>query len=333
MILLPPEPKLKIDSEALALISETDRLLSQIDILSGFASSGFFQLLKINEELNSYSLDHKTDWNLESYFFNSDTEKQTNKLIHSTEVAQKILKDVKPSRLIKTIHKELLCDKEIGGEYRSGKDESSFALPAATQVAELMNSLDEYLLNDASYHPLVNAALVHAQFELIHPFSSNNGIVGRILMQLHFIWKRKLSIPVLQISKILRSKKIEYFDRLDDLARNNNWNGWVKFMLRVFYDAALLALSYLNQLHKAAEQNYSLLIEKNLATTASLRLLELMKRKPVITIQQLTSELNYSKQTLSIIISKFLEEKIIEEVSGKLRYRVFKAQNLLTTFQ
>jgi len=330
---LPPEPKLKIDSEALALIAETDRLLSQIDILSSFVSSGFFQLLKINEGLNSYSLDHKTDWNLESYFFNSDTEKQTNKLIHSTEVAQKILKDVKPSRLIKTIHKELLSDKGNGGEYRSGKDDSSFALPAASQVAELMNSLEEYLLNDASYHPLVNAALVHAQFELIHPFTSYNGIVGRILMQLHFVWKKKLSFPVLQISKILRSKKIEYFDRLDDLSRNNNWNGWVKFMLRVYYEAAILALFYLTKLNESAEHNYNRIIEKNLASTVSLKLLDIIKRKPVLTIQQLSADLKYSKQTLNLIIAKFLEEQILEEVSGKQRYRVFKAQNLLNIFQ
>ena len=265
---LPPEPKLKFDSESLSLISETEKLLSQVELLTSFTSQGFFELIKLNEAINSYSLDYNTGWNLESYFFDSATELQTNKLIHSADVAQKILKDVKPSRLIKTIHKELLSEQEKNaGEFRTNQPEFTFAIPAANEIPELMNSLEQYLLNDASYHPLVNAALVHAKFELIHPFGSHNGIVGRTLMQLHFVWKRKLSIPALQISKILRAKKIEYFDRLDDLARNNNWNGWIKFMMRVFYEAAFLTLSYLNKLHKAAEQTYNLLIEKNLATT------------------------------------------------------------------
>lgn len=329
---LPPNPKLKLDSELLTLISETEKLLSQIELLTNFTSGGFYNLIKVNEAINSYSLDYNTGWNLEAYFFNSETEQQTNKLIHSTEVAQKILKDVKPSRLIKTIHKELLEEK-TAGEFRTGEPAFSFSLPSAGEVPELMNSLEQYLINDASYHPLVNAALVHAQFEMIHPFNSHNGVVGRTLMQLHFVWKKKLSIPVLQISKILRGKKIEYFDRLDDLARNSNWNGWVKFMLRVFYEAASLTLLHLTKLHDAAERNKKLLIEKNLATTASLKLIDLLKTKPVITIQQLTSELNYSKQTLSVIISKLLEEQIIEEVSGKQRYRVFKSKNFLSAIE
>ncbi len=330
---LPPDPKLKLDSESFSLITETDRLLSQIDLLRGFTSPGFFQLLKINEGINSYSLDHKTDWELESFFFDPKIEKQINTLTHSSDVAQKILKDVKPSRLIKTIHKELLSGKETGGVYRSDNYETSFALPAETQVEEFMSSLEQYLLNDASYHPIVDVALVHAQLELIHPFSSDNGIVGRVLMQLHFIWKKKLSFPVLQISKILRSKKVEYFDRLDDLSRNNNWNGWVKFMLRVFNEAASLTLLYINKMHKATEHNYQIIIDKNFATTVSMKLLDLMKRKPVITIQQLTEELNYSKQTLNIVISRFLEEQLLEEVSGKMRYRIFKDKNILNVFK
>lgn len=331
---LPPNPKLKLDSELLTLISETEKLLSQIVLLNNFTSDGFYNLIKVNEDINSYSLDYNTGWKIESYFFNSETEQQTNRLINSTEVAQKILKDVKPSRLIKTIHKELLGEKKnSAGEFRTGEPTFSFSLPTADEVPELMNSLEQYLINDASYHPLVNAALVHAQFEMIHPFNSHNGVVGRTLMQLHFVWKKKLSIPVLQISKILRGKKIEYFDRLDDLARNNNWNGWVKFMLRVFYEAASLTLLYLTKLHAAAQQNKKILMEKNLVTTASLKLIDLLKTKPVITIQQLTSELSYSKQTLSVIISKLLEEQIIEEVSGKQRYRVFKSKNFLSAIE
>lgn len=330
---LPPDPKLKLDAESFLLITETDRLLSQIDILSSFTSPSFFQLLKLNEGINSYSLDHKTDWCLENFFFDPVIEKQINGITRSGEVAQKILKDVKPSHLIKTIHKELLSGNEMGGVYRSDNYEASFALPSATQVEELMGSLEQYLLNDSSYHPLVNVALVHAQFELIHPFISANGIVGRVLMQLHFIWKKKLSFPVLQISKILRSKKIEYFDRLDDLSRNNNWNGWVKFMLRVFNEAASLTLLYINKMYKSSEYNYQIIIDKNLATTVSLKILDLMKRKPVITIQQLTEELNYSKQTLNIAISRFLEEQLLEEVSGKTRYRIFKDKNFLNAFK
>ncbi len=329
---LPPEPKLKLDSELLSLISETDTLLSEIELLTKFISPNFFELLKLNEAIHSYSLDNNTGWNLESYYLNPETAPLVNKIIYSSDLAQKILKDVKPSRLINTIHKELFGEEKEGGSFRNQETKSNFSLPDGAAIPELMHSLEQYLLNNTFYHPLIDAALVHAQFELIHPFNSHNGITGRILMLLHFIWKRKLSFPVLQTSKILRSKKVEYFDRLDDLARNNNWNNWIKFMLHIYNEAAKFVLDYAIKFNNISGQNYLLLIEKNIATTTSLKLHELIKRKPVLTIQQIITEISYSKQTLSLVISKFLEEKIIEEISGKQRYRVFKNKQLLNIF-
>ena len=195
-----------------------------------------------------------------------------------------------------------------------------------------MEDLDQYISSDISYPVFVNAALIHAQLEMIHPFASGNGLTGRVLLLLHFIWKKKLSLPVLQISSILNKRKNEYFDRLGDLERNNNWDGWVKFFLKGIIESANKTRDILINIIRLENNDYNKFIEKEFATTASLKLFDYILSNPVVSVPKITSALRYSKQTTNLLIAKFLEENILQEATGKRRYRVYYYKKLINLF-
>ncbi len=331
--LLPPKHKLKIDSEMLSLISETEKSFAQLDVLSRFLPNQYFSFLKSIEAINSNNIDYSPAIELEHYLLNKESYKEVETRLSSLETAIKILKDVKPSRLIKTLHQEIVAKQnDSGGKFREDfelKNPSrKFIVPQ--NVVVLMNDLENYLMSDVSYHPLINAAIIHAQFELIHPFNSHNGIVGRQLTQLHFVWKKKLTKTMLMLSKALLEKKTEYFDKLQDIATNNNWDGWIKFMLSVFLKASKNSIALLETIDSFYRETVSASIKNNFASPALLKVVEFISTNPVFTIPLLTSSLSLSKQTANIILTKLLSEKIILESSGKQRYRIFKNDKIIT---
>lgn len=329
--ILPPKSKLKIDSETLSLILETEKSLAELEALTNFLPEDYFDFLKTIDSLFNYNIDYSPVIGFDQYFLNKSNYELIGRQLSSIDTSLKILKDVKPVRLIKTLHRETLT-KEDGsaGIFRENKiTNTSGKIIFPQNVDELMINFEEYLLSDVSYHPFINAAIIHAQFELIHPFFSHNGIVGRNLTQLHFVWKRKLTKPMLLLSKTLIERKEEYFDKLQDIIISDGWDSWIKFMLVVFNQSARKSISLLETVHHFYRESVSASIKNNFAAPALLKVFEFIKTNPVFTIPILTSSLNLSKQTVNIIINKLLEEKIITESSGKQRYRVFTNSKLM----
>ena len=339
---LPPNPKIRLDSESVGLISEIDRKLGQLDGCCILDSGGVYQdLLSIREALFSLCLDYPTysPINLDSYYLGlPELTDGFERYKKSLSLGQKLLKDVASvEHIIKSIHKELVSN-TIGGGYRKNlvwindsikpHNVSKYVAPEPDEITSLMKDLENYLAKDISYPAVINAALIHAQFEMIHPFESHNGLVGRILIHLYLLWKKKLSSPLLQISKTLNKHKLEYFDRLEDIEKNENWSGWIKFFLHVINEAASDTLILFKEINQIWDKDFNLLLEKEFASTASIGLLKYISRNPAFTISQVTDKLGYTKQTMNLLIKKFEEENIIIEVSGKKRYRTYSYKTI-----
>ena len=210
-------------------------------------------------------------------------------------------------------------------------NQDGFPIPETIQ--ELINDLDNYVLNDISYPAAINAALIHAQFEFIRPFDNLNGVIGRMLAQFHFIWKKKIPFPVFQLSPVLREKKSEYFNLLSKINTNKNWEEWIGFFLKCLVAAGEKTLSIIRGFLELERRGIDTLIEKELATSSSLKLYKYFLSNPVASVPQITSSLGMSKQTANLLISKFLDEKIIEEATGKRRYRVYMRKEIVDLFQ
>ena len=344
---LPPIPKIKIDSESLNLLNEIDKKLARIDGCCLMDSDGFtIDLLKIREGLSSVAIDYPID-----------TITELSKIYQSASTSQALLIDYKNSiilgeKLIKnssaithaleSIHKELLKGKNpSAGLFRTGcvwindsaisKEESKFIAPDDEEIIPMIIDLENYIAGDVSYPAAINAGLIHAQFEMIHPFQSHNGLVGRILIQLYLLLKKKLSFSVLQLSNSLHKSRGEYFDRLEDLENNNNWSGWTKFFLETINDAASETLWLFQKIFRQRDSDLKLLLEKSFVSTASINLLNYITKAPIFSIPLVTSKLGYTKQTMNLLIKKFEEEKIITEISGKQRYRTYFYKALVDT--
>ena len=99
-----------------------------------------------------------------------------------------------------------------------------------------------------SLDPLVQAALIHYQFETIHPFLDGNGRIGRLLITLFLIHKKIISKPVLYISCFLKMNRVEYYDRLGEVRRNGNYEQWASFFLQMVLQTANDAIDSINAL-------------------------------------------------------------------------------------
>ena len=347
--LLPPEPKIKLNSELFSLIGEADKAVYQLaGSLSIFPESSFIiKSLNFLEAVYSNSIDDHFDKQNSPFKFVMENESEEMKIVNAyvnaLSLGQKFIKNIaSPAQIIKSIHKELCSKKnsqeEIGGKFRNKNlpkkfstsrfAETKYNPPSPEELLALMENLDKHISSDVSYPVLVNAALIHAQLEMIHPFEMYNGLVGRILFQLHLLWKKRLTVPAIQISKILYNRREEYFAALSELESSGSWDGWIKFFLVAVIEASSNTMLVLRNIYLLEQNDYQKLLETGLAVS-SLKLLDLLFEKPFITLPFIVKELGLNKQTANTLLSKFLEINILHETTGQRRNRIFVYKKLI----
>ena len=126
---------------------------------------------------------------------------------------------------------EFRRDQNWIGKYGCTMEEATFVPPNPIQLPDHLNAWEAYLgLDDVDF--LMQTAVVHAQFELLHPFKDGNGRIGRILIPLFLYQKKVLSQPMFYLSEYLENHREEYYVRLKGISADNDWNGWIAFFLR-----------------------------------------------------------------------------------------------------
>ena len=330
---LPPEPKIKIGGETIGLINQAEQAFLSISGILTTIPDNHPAIIhaELNETLSSMQIDG-AEISYSNYLGLREGGEITagiSKYTESVDLGIRLLKNVpKASHIIKSIHQKLSGDSperfriHNRGEY-----------PSPEKVSQMIDDLDNYILNDISYPVTINAALIHAQFEMIHPFDYLNGLVGRILAQLHFIWKNKMPLPILQISSSLLNRKAEYFELLHNVSKNNNWEDWIVFFLSCVVEAGEKTQTILKKFLNIERNGIDLLIEQETATTASLKLHKYFLSNPISSVPQITESLGLSKQTANLLITKFLELGLIEEATGKQRNRIYTNKNIINLFE
>jgi Fic family protein len=169
------------------------------------------------------------------------------------------------SRTIKEIHRELNVKKGWPGEYRriqnsianrkrDGSVEILYTPPVAPQVEDLIGNWERFAANDNVFFPLIKAAICHYQFEAIHPFEDGNGRTGRIMMVLQLMQDELLAYPAFFISSYLSEHDESYKERLLNVTRNNDWWGFIEFILEGFQMQALKTRIAILNLKKARKE-------------------------------------------------------------------------------
>jgi Fic family protein len=343
--LLPPQPKLRIDSEIINLLTLAETSLNNLTgLLSLFNNDHFITKLLHDREASKSLLIDNYNYSLTEYytkkcFSEKESLNEIEKYLTASSLGLRLIKNVSRTvHIIKSIYSSLsgLEDgmQQKDSLYRSGLIESNslykkIIFPDAEEIPLLMENFEKYLESDVSYPHLINAALVHAQFEMIHPFEKFNGVIGRILIQLYLAWKKRSVNNCLQISDTLHTKKQDYFELLSGVYNNGNWESWIKFFLSIIISSSNTTTSIIKNLFEAEQTGYNKIIHSGFATSPLLQLFKFTLHQPIVTIPQITKAVSLTKQTANIVAAKLIDLNLIEETTGKQRYRVFVNKNIL----
>src|SRR5699024_9782157 len=146
----------------------------------------------------------------------------------------------------------------IGGQGSTLKN-ARYIPPSPDDMLDAMSDLEKYINADDDLDALIRAALIHYQFETIHPFLDGNGRVGRLLITLFLMEKRVLSTPALYISYFLKKNRVEYYDRMTEVRTKGNYEQWVKFFLQAIMESAEDATATIDELIALHDANVSVI--------------------------------------------------------------------------
>jgi Fic family protein len=196
--------------------------------------------------------------------------------------------------------------------------EATFVPPSPLQLMDHLQAWETYLGGD-DVDPLVQAAIVHAQFEMIHPFKDGNGRIGRLLIPLYLYQKRVLGTPMFYLSEYLDEHYEEYYARLQAISQRGDWAGWITFFLTAVTDQAS---KNLQKVRKTMDLYEEMKIKVAEATRSqhSIRLLDAIFHRPVFQASHVVKQTGLPKQTLMPLIRVMRDSSIltvIREASGR----------------
>jgi Fic family protein len=242
------------------------------------------------------------------------------------------------SRLLKRTHERLMANSPSRwpGEYRPeqayiGSQDilsARYVAPPCDQIDPLMDSLERYINAPRSDLPrLVQIAIVHYQFEAVHPFGDGNGRMGRLLISLLLRAFEILREPLLYISAYLERNRAEYVSRLWSISRAGEWNEWIRFFLQGVISEANDACMRTRELIRLREDFRG----RFLATRGQLlKLVEHLFDMPVVTVPAAQRYLSLStNRGARQLIDKLVEAKILEPVGDRKRNKIYVARPIL----
>lgn len=242
-------------------------------------------------------------------------------------------------RLVRELHERLMCGTRGGhaapGEFRRSQNwigppgstiqSAPYVPPPADQMQELLADWEQFLHLRGALPDLVQCAILHEQFEAIHPFLDGNGRVGRLLITLFLIERGRLSRPLLYLSQFFESNRDEYYERLQRVRTVGDWRGWVLYFLRGVAETSNAATRSVTQLMSLREE-----WRRRLATQArAAMLVDALFVNPYVTVRRASSVLGTSRPTARKAIQVLCEEGILSDISRSRARPVFVAEEVL----
>ncbi|WP_413534095.1 Fic family protein [Empedobacter brevis] len=180
-------------------------------------------------------------------------------------------------------------------------------------IREKLANLEQFINNDNNLDPLIKMALLHYQFEAIHPFADGNGRTGRILLLLYLKLSGLLEVPAIYLSEYIIQNKQDYYEKLRDVTENNNWEGFILYMLDMIENTALKGLDRLNLITNAMEE-MTIEIKTKLPKIYSKDLIEILFKLPYTKRQNLIDENLGTAKTVGNYLIALEENGILQSI-------------------
>ena len=348
---LPPEPALEMSEEMMALLIEANRCLSSLDTVSKLIpDTKLFVSMYVRKEALISSQIEGTQCTLDDVLdpeLDSNTNADVSDVINYIKAAQFALNRLHElpicSRLLKETHAVLMegvrGQEKNPGEFRRSQNwigpqncdlkNARYIPPNVEDMVVSISDLEKYINESTKYDPLVRAALIHYQFETIHPFLDGNGRIGRLLILLYLMEQRLLSKPVIYVSYFLKKNQVEYYDRISEVRRSGNYEQWITFFLEAVSVAAKDAVDSAYKLSVLHDESIARLPKTNRSKDNTQVVFRYLEQHPIIDIRHTATALDLSFNTVSTTVNKLVALDILKETTNAARNRVFAYEQYL----
>lgn len=343
---LPPEPPIEMSNELIAKLIDANRRLATLDGLSSrIPNMDLFVSMYVRKEALLSSQIEGTQCTLDD-ILNPFAEENTNlnvsdvvNYIRAEEYAINRLQTLPLcNRLIKETHAVLMegvrGQEKNPGEFRYSQNwiggqgstlrNARYIPPNPEDMVDAMSDLEKYMNGEDSLDPLIQAALIHYQFETTHPFLDGNGRVGRLLITLFLMEKKILSAPSLYISYFLKMNRVEYYDRMTQVRKTGDYEQWVLFFLQALSDSAedaIQTIDRLTEIHNRNVQKFNSMTKRQ--QTNAINFLIYLEKNPIIDIQKTATALNLSYNTAAKNVASFVDNGILQQTEKSGRAKIY----------
>lgn len=348
---LPPNPPLALDDNDLKLLLRATRHIQELNAIAQYVPDAkLFASLYVRKEALISSQIEGTQCTLDDLL---DPEVDRNADLDVEEAVSSVralwraleLLESMPlcNRLLRKVHEVLLSgargSERNPGEFRRSQNwigpagctlkDARFVPPNPEDMDKALADLERYLNAAPEIDALVSAALIHYQFETIHPFLDGNGRIGRMLVQLYLIYQGVLESPMLSISYFLKRNQVEYYDRMSDVRRKGTYEQWARFFLEALDAAAVDGIVTAKTLSRVHEENRALLPAGRRTQDTTHRLFDHLGSHPIISIGRAANELGLSYNAAANAVKKLVSLGILQETTNAARNRVFAYESYL----
>ena len=218
------------------------------------------------------------------------------------------------------------------GRRGSTPQNALYVPPAPDDMLRAMDDLERYIHGDVpddGLDVLIRAALIHYQFETIHPFLDGNGRMGRLLITLFLIDQKVLSKPAIYISYFLKRNREEYYSRLMEVRTDGHFEQWVQFFLQALIEAAENTIATIKVLVALRQQNQALIAQSGRAAARTQMIFDYLERHPIIEIGKTAEAVGLSYNTVASAVQWLVKQGILVPTTNFKRNRVFAYESYL----
>lgn len=343
------------DLEILSLLSKADRNIGKLDTYSQYVNVDLYISMHIVKEATQSSKIEGTQTNMEEAFLDKEDISLENRndweeVQNYISAMKSAIKDLESlpisSRLIKKTHKTLLSgvrgEYKLPGEYRKSQNwiggatinDAVFIPPIHTSVDELMSDLEKFANDEMNYLPdLLKIAIIHYQFETIHPFLDGNGRIGRLLIPVYLVSKEILSSPILYLSDFFEKNRTIYYDNLMRVRTHNNLKQWLKFFLVGVIETSKKGVETFDGILKLQKEIDEKLHSFKGKTDDARKIISILYQNPIIDAQKVEKIIAKSHMSAYKQISILENLGIIKEITGGQRGKIYAFQDYLKLFK
>jgi Fic family protein len=341
--------------EVLSLLSQADRQLGRLDMYSEYIPNiDLFISMHVLKEATQSSKIEGTKTNIEEALLNrediseekrDDWEEVQNYIAALNKAIEKLNEIPFSSRLIRQTHEILLSGvrgkRKLPGEFRSSQNwiggasisDATFIPPIHTTINEYMSDLEKFAHDNEHYFPeLLKIALIHYQFETIHPFLDGNGRIGRLMITLYLVEKGLLKKPILYLSDFFEKNRTLYYDNLMKVREKQEINQWFKFFLVGVIETAKNSISTFDKILKLQKDIETRIQGLGSRSVSANTVVKQLYQHPVIQARKVQEITGLSMPTAYKIIEGLEELKVLKEVTGAKRGKLYFFKEYIDLF-